>query len=101
MEINAGLRLHRRNRQELVRAIGITGIPGPKGEKSFSDEFVTGVTKFMKSKRWHGSFDDVEPPTRESALIGNESEKEIECKFFWLEIGDPFFGSQPMVEPSE
>ena len=34
-------------------------------------------------------------------LIGNECEEEVECELLWLEVSDPLFGSQSMVEPSE
>jgi hypothetical protein len=99
--IDADLRFYRWDRQELVCAIGITGIPRTKGKESFFDEFVACIAKLMQVKRRHCFFDDVESPTGETMLIGNECEEEIESELFGFEVGEPLFGSQSMVEPGE
>jgi len=93
--------LLRWNRQQLISAVGITEIPRTKSDKAFSDKFFSCLTKLMRLKRGHGFFDDVESPTGETMLIGSEYKEEIECELFWLEVFDPFFGSQSMIEPGE
>jgi sugar diacid utilization regulator len=60
--IDTGLRFYGRNRQELISAIGITGIPRSIGKESFFNEFVTSMAQLMTVKYRHGFFDDVESP---------------------------------------
>jgi hypothetical protein len=99
--IDTSLRFYHWDWQELVCAIGITCIPRMKRKEPFFDEFVASVAQLMLMKHRHGSFDDVEPPAGESMLIGNNCKEEVESKFFGLEVLDPLFGSQSMVEPCE
>ena len=99
--IDAGLRFYRRNRQELVCAVRITGIPRTKREESFFDKFVACIPKLVPMKHGHGSFDDVESPAGESVLVGDKREEEVESELFGFEVSDPLFGSQSMVKPRE
>jgi len=99
--IDAGLWFYLWDRQELIGAVGITGIPGSKGKESFFNEFVASLVELVYVKGWHGSFDNVESPTGESVLVGNECKKEIESEFFGFEVGDPLGGAQTVVEPGE
>ena len=94
-------RFYQWDRQELISAIGIVGIPRTKRKESFFDEFVACFPQLMPLKRGHGSFDDVESPTGESILVGNECEEEIESELFGFEVFEPLFGSQSMVEPGK
>jgi len=97
----AGLRFYLWDRQELIGAIWITGIPGAKCEESFFYEFVASLPKLVPLKHGHGTFDDVESPAGESELIGGECEEEIESELLGFKVFEPLFGSQSMVEPSE
>jgi len=97
--IDAGLRFYLWDRQELISAVGITGIPGSKCKETFFDEFLASTAQLVLMKYGHCSFDNVESPTREPVLVGNECEKEVECKFFGLEVCDPLLGSKSMVKP--
>jgi hypothetical protein len=101
LEIEVGFWFYRWDWQELVCTIGIAGIPRAKCKESFFDEFVACIPKLMSAKHGHGSFDDVESPTGKSVLVGDQRKEEIECEFFRLEVSDPLFGSQSMVEPCE
>jgi hypothetical protein len=99
LEIIVGFRFYRRNGQKLVGAVRIASVPRSKREESFSNEFISCFTKVMVSKYRHGSFHNIESPTRKSMLIGSERKKEIEGELFWFEVFYPFFGPQSVVEP--
>jgi len=87
LKVVVGFRLHgRRNRQELINAVGIVWIPGLEGEQTFSHESITCIAKLMKVKRRHGTLHDVQPPTGQSLLVGGEGKEQIESELPRLEI---------------
>jgi hypothetical protein len=99
--MDAGLRFYRRDRQELIGTIGITGIPRTKRKEPFFDEFVASAAQLLLLEHWHCSFDDIESPTGESVLVGNNRKEEVECELFRFEVFNPLLRSKAMVEPSE
>jgi hypothetical protein len=99
LEISVDFWLHRWDRQELIRAVGIADIPRSKRKEAFSDEFISCLAKIMVSKCRHGSLHNVESPTGESMLVCGKREEQVECEFFGFKVFEPFFGSQSMVEP--
>ncbi len=99
LEIVVGCRFHWRYRQKLVNAVRIIGIPGSKGDESFSHEILPCLPQLVEAECGHGSFEDVESPTGKSFVVGGKGEKEVEGEFFRLEVGEKAFRSQPMINP--
>jgi hypothetical protein len=83
----------------LIRAVRIADIPRSKREEPFSHKFITCFAKIVVSKCWHGSLHDVESPAGETMLISGKCEEQVESKLFWIEVFDPLFGSQSVVDP--
>ena len=97
--MDAGLWFYLWDRQELISAVGIAVIPRSKCEEPFFGEFIASVAQVVLLKHGHGSLDDVESPTGEPVLVGDECKEEVESELFRFEVFDPLLRSKSMVKP--
>jgi len=62
---------------------------------------VASIPEGVAIEAWHGSFDAIEPPARQSIAIGGQHQEQVQGEVGWLELLKPAVCSKSMVEPGK